>query len=129
MNEYLLIDSHVLIWLLFEPNMLSSTSRQSLEDAREVSISIASLWELILKHNKGLLRYSPKDIVAGYKVSGISLMGISEEHLLATTKVRLQHKDPFDTILVAQAKVEKTKLLTADRLLLDSPYATIDARP
>lgn len=127
MNDRLLLDSHLLVWLLFEPNQLKPTTRQVLEEATELFISTASLWELTLKSNKGLLKYAPQTMMKGYKAAGLQLLNVTELHILATTSVKLLHKDPFDTMLIAQAISENMVLLTADVQLLDSPYKTISA--
>lgn len=125
MRKYILIDSHVLIWLLFEPDRLSNAAIKVLKTADKVCVSIVSLWELTLKYNKGSLDYTPKSMIAGYKAAGLSLLSLTEQYVFATTKLNLQHKDPFDTMLIAQAKVEGYTLLTADKQLIDSPYPTI----
>ncbi len=55
-------------------------------------------------------------------------LSISRLHVRASADVVLPHGDPFDALLVAQAETDALSLLTADRLLLDSRYATVDAR-
>ena len=124
----ILLDSHVLLWLLFKPDRLSVKVLELIETANVIYVSTASLWELILKYNKGKLDFAPKDILSGYKNSGIILMPIKERHLELLEKISLPQKDPFDTLLVAQAKSESLPLLTADIQLINSNYKTIDAR-
>lgn len=124
-----LIDSHVFIWLLFEEGRVTHKCRQAIANASEVYVSSASLWELTLKHNKGALKYSPELMVSGYKDLGASLLDVTEQHILETTGLDLPHKDPFYTMLIAQAVSEGMPLLTADRRLLDSAYETVDCTP
>lgn len=128
MTKRILIDSHVLIWLLFEEKEIGRECRAAIERADQSYISIASLWELTLKHNKGQLDYSPADMLAGYKAMGLELVNITEEHIMMTSGISLPHKDPFDTMLIAQAKAEDLVLVTADRQLLHSNYPTLDCR-
>lgn len=59
---------------------------------------------------------------------GLDEVPISRRHLIALPDVALPHGDPFDALPVAQAEADGLALVTADRLLLDSPYATLDAR-
>lgn len=128
MDTPVLIDSHILIWLLFEPQHLSERCRRAVEEAQELYVSLASLWELTLKFNKGLLKYQPGTIAEGYKKMNITLLPVTEAHILATSTIDLPHKDPFDNLLVAQAKVGGMTLLTYDKQIIDSRYPTIDAR-
>lgn len=128
MSKRLLLDSHVVIWLLFEPKHVSSTCQDTITAAEEVFVSIASLWELTLKANKGLLRYNPKDIIAGRTAMGTSLLPITETHLSALNTTTLPHKDPFDTLLVTQAITEKLTFVTADKIILESACKTFDPR-
>lgn len=128
MNDRILIDSHILIWYLYEPENISQCAKEAIMQSRERYVSIVSLWELALKHKKQKLAYKPADILHNYKNAGLQLLGLSEEHLQAMLTVELPHKDPFDELLVAQAKHESIKLLTADSTLISSKYPTIDAR-
>lgn len=124
----ILIDSHVYIWLLFEQHMVAKNCRQIVEEAEAAYVSAASLWELVLKANKGTLKYSPRDLIRGREELGVALLGVSEQHILDTSRLKMPHKDPFDTMLAAQAKAEGLVLLTADRYLLNSRYPAVDAR-
>lgn len=127
MNSVLL-DSHVLLWILFKPEKLKSSVLEIIETSNRCYVSTASLWELILKYKKGKLDFTPKDILSGYKDSGLTLLSIEERHLELLEDLGLPHKDPFDALLIAQATAESLPLLTADTLLIKSPYQTIDAR-
>lgn len=123
-----LLDSHILIWLLFKPERLSLKTREIIKNSNACYISVASLWELLIKYKKGKLVFTPEDILSGYKNSGLKIMPIHERHLASLEQIRLSHKDPFDELLVAQSIAESIPLLTADHLLIKSPYQTINAR-
>lgn len=123
-----LADSHILIWALFEPEQLSEQTKEYLNGADGVMISAASLWELTLKANKGTLAYKVADILNGYKQAGFLRLDITDDHIKNIGHIVLGHKDPFDTLLLAQAQVEKLPLLTADQELINSKYKTLDAR-
>lgn len=128
MNDRILIDSHIFIWYLYEPENLSQPIKDAILNAKERYISTASIWEIILKYKKSKLMYDPVDMLKSYKFAGLKLLNISEEHLSTVLNIELPHKDPFDEILIAQATAESMPLLTADVLLIKSPYQTIDAR-
>ncbi|MGH7237695.1 MAG: type II toxin-antitoxin system VapC family toxin, partial [Candidatus Saccharimonadales bacterium] len=72
--------------------------------------------------------YDTVYLLEGIKASGFLLLDIYTEHLQAYASVRLPHKDPFDSLLVAQSEVENCIFLTADANILGSNYTTHDAR-
>lgn len=122
----MLLDSHTFLWLLYNPEKLGDGTKQRIE-ASGCFLSIVSLWELSIKFNKQKLAYSPKNLAEGYKALNLQLLSLSEGHVIASEGINLSRKDPFDTMLVAQAQTEKLPLLTADRQLINSRYKTIDA--
>lgn len=124
----LLLDSHVFVWLLFAPEPIGPAALTAMESADRVLLSTASLWELTLMSAKGKLPHSPADLVQGVAVLGVEELTIEHRHLRALSDVDLPHGDPFDALLVAQATTDELVLLTADRVLLDSAYATLDVR-
>lgn len=123
----LLLDSHLLIWLLYEPERIPSHVVNEIGSAAAVSLSVASLWELALKHSKGKLAYPPAELAEGRGALNLTELPVLSDHVLALHDVKLPHADPFDRILVAQAQVEQAVLVTADANLLASGYATLPA--
>lgn len=123
-----LLDSHVLVWLLFAPEMVGAEAKRALESAEQASISTVSLWELTLKHAKGRLPHSPEQLTAGVATVGAEELAIGHRHLVSLPQVELPHGDPFDAMLIAQSHTDGLTLLTADRHLLSSRYATMDVR-
>lgn len=121
----LLVDSHVFVWLLYEPDKITDQWRTHIGTAEAVSVSIASLWELTLKHSKGKLRYGPAELTAGVDALNLELLPLKPEHLQVLPAVKLPHADPFDSLLVAQCQAEGCTLMTADSLLLQSAYVTV----
>lgn len=125
----LLIDSHELIWLLFEPERIKPQSRSLILDADSVKVSIASIWELALKHNKGKLAYRPEELLEGVDVLGAQLLPVKPHHILRLQDINTAHKDPFDRMLLTQARTEGLRFLTADKDLLKAEVDYIvDAR-
>lgn len=123
-DSKILIDSHILIWLLYEPEKITAKARELIQTAAVVYLSAVSLWELTLKFSKDKLAYSPAELVEGVQVLNLERLPLRDEHILAILGVQLTHKDPFDVLLVAQSQTEDCILLTADSNILDSKYRT-----
>ena len=110
-----LADTHTLVWALTEPTLLSRKAHKLLSGA-EVLVSIANLWELILKKDKkDALLSDPLPWWDKYVVrAGIPTLAIRQSHIMEIALLPEFHKDPFDRILIAQAKVEKATLVSKD---------------
>lgn len=124
----LLLDSHVFLWLLFDPDRVKPRVREAIGAAESVSLSIVSLWELALKHTEGKLPHEPDKLNAGAEALNLFIQSVRPAHIEQLPGIKLEHQDPFDQMLIAQSHVDQLILVTADNLLLMSDYATIDAR-
>jgi len=115
----LLLDTHILIWSLERNERLSSEAEALIQNAREVYVSVGSLWEMAIKHTLGRLELSvefgelPKVITA----SGFELLPIDAVHAVQYRELPMLHGAPFDRMLVAQSICEPLRLLTSDRIL------------
>jgi PIN domain nuclease of toxin-antitoxin system len=113
-----LLDTHVFLWLLVEPERLGA-HLQSLEDpANELFLSAASSWEIAIKSELGRLelpddpqRYVPDSM----RAIGVDPLSIDHGHALAVFDLPPHHSDPFDRLLVAQARALRLPIVTADR--------------
>lgn len=118
MNESFLLDTHALLWAIDGSKRLSRTARRILaDDQSDLVVSIASLWEIALKHQAGKLELglSLNRFLAGIcEQSAWRVLPVVEGHLLALCGLPMLHKDPFDRMLVAQAKAGGLTLLTVD---------------
>lgn len=110
----LLLDSHELIWVLFEPERIKPPTKRLISEADTITVSLISLWELALKHAKGKLAYSPAELLQGAEAFGARLLAFEAAHILALQHTKTTHKDPFDRMLLAQAKTEGLALVTVD---------------
>ncbi len=110
----ILIDSHILLWSLQEPYKINEHTRSLMQNASERYFSIASVWELTIKHNKGSLAFATQDILEAIEKFDFTILQVTPDHVLGLKDKVLTHKDPFDNMLVAQAKAEGLKLITAD---------------
>ena len=124
-----LLDSHVYLWLFAESNKVGPLTKILLSESGTNSyISLASLWELNLKASKGRLPISAKDITAGIKALSVDIVEVKMQHVEYLSQIDIEHTDPFDLMLCAQAKAEGMTLVTADQTLLDNFSDSIDAR-
>jgi PIN domain nuclease of toxin-antitoxin system len=114
----LLLDTHLLLWAASEPERLSAKARTLLLAPENLLIfSSASLWEISIKN--GLERpdfnVDPRRLWRMLLVNGYRELPVTSEHAVAVNDLPPLHKDPFDRILVAQARVEGLTLLTGDK--------------
>ncbi len=114
-----LLDSHALLWLLQEPQKVGRTVTSYLKQADTVYVSLASIWELGAKHAKNKLDLSASELLMYSNSMGAQTLGITTEHVLGATSNALWHGDPFDRMLLAQAKAEQLTFITADKTILD----------
>ena len=122
----LLLDSHILIWLMEADERLTPEARAIISDATEVFASTASLWELAIKAGLGKLDLDVERLASLLDTAGVSELQITRRHVLEVARLPLHHRDPFDRLLVAQAKAEIMRLMTNDARL--SPYTDLVVR-
>ena len=115
----LLLDTHVFLWWRADSRHLRADARRAIADAQLVFVSAATAWEAAIKAALGRLRI-PDTIEAGVLDSGFEQLPISFAHAEAAARLPPHHADPFDRMLVAQARTEGLTLVTHDRRL--APY-------
>ena len=116
-----LLDTNVFLCALAAPEKLNRRARELLsgEGQGELFLSAASSWEISIKHTLGRLELpeSPaKYIPTWLQRWGLRALDITHLHALAVGELPSHHQDPFDRVLIAQAKLEQMVLLTADRI-------------
>jgi PIN domain nuclease of toxin-antitoxin system len=109
----ILLDTHLLLWAVAEPRKLLASARSRIAEA-EVFVSAASIWEVSIKSALGKLAADPAELLAEIEPAGFSLLPITGEHAAAVAQLPAVHADPFDRMLVAQAKTEPLLVLTND---------------
>jgi PIN domain nuclease of toxin-antitoxin system len=113
-----LLDSHVLLWVLSGRGNLGADAKRVLEEAERVYVSAASVWELTIKSMPGKLRIPP-DFATTLRDQGLFGLPISLDHAEGIREFpEIAAHDPFDRLLVAQAHQEGLRLATADRVLV-----------
>jgi PIN domain nuclease of toxin-antitoxin system len=123
----LLLDTHVVLWLLDDSPRLGIEARDRIAASAAVYVSAASMWELTIKAAIGKIAL-PHDLDNAMDKSALRDLPVTRRHALAFDLMALPHKDPFDAVLVAQATVERLTLLTADAKLLRPLPDAVDAR-
>lgn len=121
MKEYLL-DTHVLLWAGVGSERLSATTREILDD-RDVTVhfSVVNIWETVIKSRLGRpdFKVDPVALRAHAKLVGMPELPVLAEHVLGVLELPSLHQDPFDRLLIAQARQENLTLLTVDQNVLD----------
>ncbi len=114
----ILLDTHVFLWAITDSPKLSVQQRDLfLDEANEVHMSVASLWEILIKAGLGKLPLPEPAIeylVRQMDQNRILLLPIWIAHLAELQKLPPLHRDPFDRMLVAQAKAEKMRMLSVN---------------
>ncbi len=112
----LLLDTNALIWWLQDDAKLGPKSRALIAGGNlEVLVSIVSCWEVTMKWRAGKMGFSGTYLLDQLSGDDLTLVNIKQEHLLALETLEMHHKDPFDHLILAQAKVEGAAIITSDR--------------
>jgi len=109
----LLLDTHVVIWWLTDDPSLSDDIKSSLDHEPDVYVSSATVWEVAIKQSIGKLT-EPTDLPERIRDSGFRELPITSEHAIVAGRLPLIHRDPFDRMLVAQARCGDLTLVTRD---------------
>ncbi len=118
-----LVDTHFLIWLLFEPAKISNKVREVLANTdNEIFISSVSFWEISIKYKSGKLNLAnnkPDELLELFESMGFDFIDLSVEDAMSYYRLELEfHKDPFDRMLVWQAIQQDFILVTDDKNIL-----------
>ena len=119
----LLLDTHTFLWWINSSyvHFLSRKVQTVLsDDNHQLYLSMASIWEIAVKMSIGKLNLSqPLEtfLVNQLETNNVNLLNITLPHAVRVATLPLHHRDPFDRLLVAQAMVEQTPILSADEKL------------
>lgn len=113
----ILLDTHALIWAAVDPDRLSERAEEVIVDSRnDVYVSAVSAWEIAIKRAKGLLRFPDLDDRVLRALRFMELP-VSIHHGSAVGRLPIHHRDPFDRMLVAQARSESMTIVTRDSMI------------
>jgi PIN domain nuclease of toxin-antitoxin system len=124
----LLLDTHVVLWQLEGSRTLSSQARRAIERASELLFSTVSFAEIGVKASIGKL-IVPLDLHEQILSSGVRILGLAPGHGLAVAGLPVHHRDPFDRLLIAQARTEGLTIVTADVRFTAYDVPVVDAEP
>jgi PIN domain nuclease of toxin-antitoxin system len=114
----LLLDSNVLLWSIFDRKLLTSKVRKLIDDdAHEIFVSVASVWELSIKVAKGKLAMpggSIRYLIEQVAITGSTVLPVAEKYILRAETLPHHQGDSFDRMIVAQALVEGCVILSSD---------------
>ena len=122
----LLLDTHVLLWALGNPQRLGSSARAAIEDRNNaVLFSAASIWEIAIKAalNRPDFSISADAVARAAVQSGFTELPVRSIVAARVALLPLHHRDPFDRLLIAQAISEEAPLYTADAQI--APYSEL----
>ncbi|MBQ9564842.1 MAG: type II toxin-antitoxin system VapC family toxin [Synergistaceae bacterium] len=120
-----LLDTHIVLWYITDSEKLSDNVKEAINSSyNDIYYSIVSVWEVAIKHQISISRMpvSDEDFSRYAECSGMTCLALSKEHIAALKTLKMaaeagKHHDPFDRMLIAQAKTEGMTLISHDRLL------------
>lgn len=117
----ILLDTHVWLWTLVSPERIPQESLDLLSNPdNELYLSAASTWEIAIKYCLGKLPLpEPPALFVPSRLSrdGVISLPVEHAHTLAVAELPPHHNDPFDRLLVAQARIERMSLASVDAVL------------
>jgi PIN domain nuclease of toxin-antitoxin system len=120
-----LLDTHIILWWLTNPKLITPRAHKIISDKdNRIFVSTASLWEMAIKKSLGRLTL-PRNIVEILQTEGFQIISIEHEEALGISDLPQIHQDPFDRMLVMQAKLYSCALITRDKNIMGYPVNTI----
>lgn len=125
----LLLDTHVWLWWFTGDRRLGRAARSLIRRSDDVRFSAASAWEISIKRGIGkLLFHGETDIAFEVERGGFTALPVTIAHADEVHRLPAHHRDPFDRMLVAQARIEGLTIISADEVMSRYEVAVIDAR-
>jgi len=124
----LLLDTHILLWAAGQPEKLSESARTLiLKTENSLFFSAASIWEIVIKRGLGRddFKVDPNRLRKMLVINGYTELPVTAEHVLRIDLLPPLHKDPFDRVLIAQARSEAMLLLTVDSAIIQYKEAVL----
>ena len=123
-------DTHVFLWAMVEPKNLSQLAAQIIENEQnELLLSSVVVWEIVIKREIGKIVFQKNNleifirrVIEEY---GFIPLPVTSTHALELENLPGIHRDPFDRMLISQARVEKAILITSDRIIQNYDVETV----
>lgn len=124
----LLLDTHVVLWLVDDAEQLPGGWAEAVTAADEVFLSAVVGWEIAVKRSLGRLTApAPGDLLGVLEPLGYVPLAVTWAHAVASAELPWHHRDPFDRLLVAQARQESLTLASVDEGMLDYDVTLLGA--
>ena len=122
-----LLDTHSLLWTIFEPNKLSKEAQEIIANPQNIiCVSLISLWEISIKKNIGRLDI-PEEFFEVVVTGGFEILPLTMAQIEQYQTLPLHHRDPFDRMLVVQTIEQQLVLITRDSEIIKYEVKTIKA--
>jgi PIN domain nuclease of toxin-antitoxin system len=120
-----LLDTRVFLWVLVEPERIAAKVRRALEDpAHTVFVSVVSGWEIEIKRALGKIQ-APANLTGSVQALRFTELPLQFRHVRELARLPDRHGDPFDRMLIAQARADGLTLVTHDRDIIGYPVKTM----
>ena len=119
----ILVDTPLVLWARVAPERLTTGERRTLDDARSCYVSAVSLWEIAILMALDRIAQDQRLLAVP---DGFDLLPVLPEHCKALVALPRRHRDPFDRMLIAQARAEHLPLLTRDKAIIGYGAAGAD---
>ncbi len=121
-----LLDSHTFLWWVDDSRQLSDISREIIHDgSNRIFLSLASQWEIGIKVSIGRLEFPMDQLEDTVEQNGFELLAMTTKHIIESTSLPMHHRDPFDRMLIAQARLESLTLISKDAVFPDYDVALV----
>ena len=123
-----ILDTHAFLWAIAGDERMSRPARDIFAGSADLSLSITSIWEILIKVQSGKLnlpRPAGPYVLRKLVENTVKTLPISIDHLLALERLPMHHRDPFDRMLIAQSMEEDWPIITADPMFKQYPIRVI----
>ena len=121
-----LLDTHVILWWFTVPEKINRKAHKIIRDkSNNVFLSSASFWEMAIKKNLGRLTL-PHNLLEAVAVENFKILPIMPEESLGVADLPMLHSDPFDRLLIIQAKLHELVIITQDSKISEYPVVTLE---
>lgn len=126
-NMRYLLDTHIVLWWFANPEKINTKAKKIIRDkSNTVFISSASFWEMAIKKGLGKL-VLPHNLIEAVAAESFKILPIMPEESLGVADLPLLHSDPFDRLLVVQAKLNDLTIITNDKKIIQYPLESLIA--